>query len=155
MASISRLSVGRHEADPIDRFVDYFEGLTHEDVARIGDYYTSDVHFVDPFSDFRGLGTLAGIFNGMFTKMRDYRLEVHEHGMISDDTGFIRWTMSGYVKQLGKDPWIVEGSSLVRFNEDGLVREHIDYWDAASQMYERLPVIGWVLRKIRQKLAQH
>lgn len=155
MASISRLSDGQREAAPIDRFVDYFENLTHEDVAQIGRYYTDDVHFVDPFSDFRGLAVLAGIFEGMFTKMRDYRLTVHEYGMIGPDTGFIRWTMSGYVKALGKEVWEVEGVSLVRFAEDGRVREHIDYWDAASQMYERLPVIGWVLRRIRRKLAQH
>lgn len=155
MASISRLSDGQHEAAPIDRFVDYFEHLTLEDLSRIGAFYTEDVHFVDPFSDFRGLPMLEGIFNGMFTKMRDYRLTVHEYGMISADTGFIRWTMSGYVKQLGKEVWEVEGGSLVRFAEDGRVREHIDYWDAASQMYERLPVIGWILRRIRRKLAQH
>jgi steroid delta-isomerase len=155
MLSTSRLSDGPHEAAPIDRFIGFFEGLEQSDLGLIGDIYTDDVHFVDPFSDFHGLPTLTGIFEAMFTKMRDYRLEVHEFGMIGPDTGFVRWTMYGYVKQLGKDIWIVEGGSLVRFAEDGRVREQIDYWDAASQMYERLPVIGWVLRKIRQKLAQH
>jgi len=155
MASISRLSDGRQEAEPIERFVDFFEDMEQSDLAHIGDIYAEDVHFVDPFSDFHGLKTLAGIFEAMFTKMRDYKLVVHEYGMIGPDTGFVRWTMSGYVKQLGKDLWLVEGGSLVRFDAEGRVREHIDYWDAASQMYERLPVIGWVLKKIRLKLAQH
>lgn len=155
MGSISRLSAGQPAAEPIDRFIGFFEGLQQSDLAHIGDIYTEDVHFVDPFSDFRGLPTLTGIFEAMFTKMRDYELVVHEYGMIGPDTGFVRWTMSGYVKQLGKDVWEVEGGSLIRFADDGRVREHIDYWDAASQMYERLPVIGWVLKKIRQKLAQH
>lgn len=155
MPSTSRLSAGRPEAAPIERFVGFFEGLEQTDLVRIGDIYTDDVHFVDPFSDFHGLQTLTGIFEAMFTKMRDYRLEVHEFGMIGPDSGFVRWTMSGYVKQLGKDIWIVEGGSLVRFDSNGRVREHIDYWDAASQMYERLPVIGWILRMIRRKLAQH
>lgn len=155
MASISRLSVGQPEADPIDRFVGFFEGLQPADLDHIGDIYTDDVHFVDPFSDFNGLPALTRIFEAMFTKMREYDLQVHEFGMIGPDTGFVRWTMSGYVKQLGKDIWVVDGGSIIRFAEDGRVHEHIDYWDAASQMYERLPVIGWILKKIRMRLAQH
>ncbi|WP_416899096.1 MAG: nuclear transport factor 2 family protein [Minwuia sp.] len=139
----------------LDRFTGYFEGLAETDLARIGEIYTEDVHFADPFSDFRGLPTLTEIFRGMFTKMRDYRLVIDEAGMIGPDSGFVRWTMSGHVKQLGRDLWVVEGCSVIRFADDGRVREHIDYWDAASQMYERLPVIGWVLRKIRGRLAQH
>jgi steroid delta-isomerase len=155
MPSTSPLSDGPRNAVPIDRFVGFFEGLEQADLAGIGEVYTDDIHFVDPFSDFHGLQTLTGIFEAMFTKMQDYQLVVHEYGMIGPDTGFVRWTMSGYVKQLGKEKWVVDGGSLVRFAEDGRVREHIDYWDAASQMYERLPIIGWILRKIRMHLAQH
>jgi hypothetical protein len=33
------------------------------------------------------------------------------------------------------------------------VVEHIDYWDAAEQIYERLPVLGNVLRPIRERLG--
>lgn len=155
MHSISPLSAERPAAEPIEQFVGFFEGLSQDDLEHIGDIYTEDVHFVDPFSDFRGLAPLTGIFEAMFTKMRDYDLVVHEYGMIGPDSGFVRWTMSGFVKQLGKERWVVEGGSVIRFAEDGRVREHIDYWDAASQMYERLPVIGWVLKKIRHRLAQH
>ena len=155
MQSTSPSSAASHEDGRLDRFSAFFEGLKQDDLARIGEIYTEDVHFADPFSDFRGLETLTGIFEGMFTKMRDYRLVVDEAGMIGPDTGFIRWTMSGHVRQLGRDLWVVEGCSVIRFAGDGRVCEHIDYWDAASQMYERLPVIGWVLKKIRGRLAQH
>ncbi|WP_417514082.1 nuclear transport factor 2 family protein [Minwuia sp.] len=155
MPSTSPSSAASHATENLDRFVSYFEGMQQSDLDRLNQIYAEDVHFVDPFSDFTGLNTLHGVFEAMFTKMRDYRLAVLECGMISDDSAFVRWRMSGYVKQLGKDLWVVEGSSLIRFAGDGRVREHIDFWDAASQMYERLPVIGWVLRKIRGKLAQH
>jgi hypothetical protein len=43
--------------------------------------------------------------------------------------------------------------SEVQFDEAGSVRAHIDHWDAAGQLYEKLPVIGWILRRIRARLA--
>jgi len=30
---------------------------------------------------------------------------------------------------------------------------HRDYWDAAQELYEKFPVIGWVLRHLRKRLA--
>jgi len=37
----------------------------------------------------------------------------------------------------------------------GKVVEHIDYWDAAEQVYERLPLLGPILRRVRQRLGSH
>ena len=36
----------------------------------------------------------------------------------------------------------IHGASLITFNEAGLVSEHRDYWDAAEELYEKLPLIG-------------
>jgi hypothetical protein len=41
----------------------------------------------------------------------------------------------------------------VVFNDRGLVSEHVDYWDASEQFYMKLPVIGSILRFIRNKAA--
>jgi len=45
------------------------------------------------------------------------------------------------------------GLSRVVFNDRGLVSEHVDYWDASEQFYMKLPVIGSILRFIRNKAA--
>jgi hypothetical protein len=45
--------------------------------------------------------------------------------------------------------------SELRFAADGRVREHIDHWDAAAQVYERLPLIGGLMRLIRRRFASH
>lgn len=156
MPSPSPSSGGPREPDArLERFARYFEGLSPDNLDRLYEVYAGDVHFVDPFSDFRGVDTLRRVFEDMFDGMRDYRLTVDEAGMISADTGLVRWTMSGFVRPLGPEPWIVAGVSLIRFDAEGRVREHLDYWDAAGQMYERLPVIGWVLKRIRRRIAAH
>jgi hypothetical protein len=33
------------------------------------------------------------------------------------------------------------------------VRRHRDYWDAAEELYEKLPVIGVLMRAMRSRLA--
>ena len=40
----------------------------------------------------------------------------------------------------------------LRFNSDGLVVLHQDYWDSAGGFYDHLPVVGGLLAWIRSML---
>jgi hypothetical protein len=42
------------------------------------------------------------------------------------------------------------GMSHLRFDEKGMIVFHQDYWDS-SLVFERLPVIGFVLRWIKSR----
>jgi len=48
---------------------------------------------------------------------------------------------------------VVDGASYIRFDPDGPVVEHIDYWDPARQRYERVPVLGSLMRWLRRWLG--
>jgi hypothetical protein len=74
------------------------------------------------------------------------------HAAADDDTCLMEWRFEATLR--GR-PWAFEGMSLVRFTPDGRVSEHIDYWDAAAALYERLPIIGRLLMWIRRRLAVH
>jgi hypothetical protein len=41
----------------------------------------------------------------------------------------------------------------VRFAADGRVGWHRDYWDAAEELYEKLPLIGSLMRLLRRRGA--
>ncbi|MEK9754445.1 MAG: nuclear transport factor 2 family protein, partial [Rhodospirillaceae bacterium] len=60
------------------------------------------------------------------------------------------WRFSSTLR--GK-PWSFEGTSIVCFDAAGKVVEHVDHWDSAANFYERLPVIGWLLARLRTRLA--
>ena len=45
----------------------------------------------------------------------------------------------------------IVGATRLRFDAQGRVAEHRDYWDAAQELYEKLPLIGSVLRAIRRR----
>ena len=134
---------------PADAYIRFYETLspaTLPDLARVA---TVDVHFRDPFNDLRGVDEYQRVLGELLESVPDVKFTVG-HQAVDDDTCFIRWRMIGTLRGA---PWIVEGMSALRFAADGRVREHVDYWDAAAQFYERLPLIGGVLRFIRRRVG--
>jgi hypothetical protein len=48
---------------------------------------------------------------------------------------------------------VIHGATHLRFAPDGRIAYHRDYWDAANELYAKLPLIGPVMRWLRRKLA--
>ncbi len=135
---------------PQDRYRTYLETLTPATLASLEEYVAADVHFRDPFNDVVGIDGLYGVFAHMFENIQEVNFRV-EHEAIGDDVTLWHWTLCGVLRG---QPWKAEGASTLRFNAEGLVSAHLDHWDAAQNFYETLPVIGWVLRRIRSRLAR-
>ena len=136
----------------LKRYAEFFESLTADRVALLDQVMTEDVSFTDPFNSVRGIEQVRHVFVEMHAQFSDARFVVTHAAMADDDSGLLRWELDGKLRRTG-DPWHVEGMSQVRFGPDGRVSEHVDYWDAARQFYERLPVVGWLLRRIRARMA--
>jgi steroid delta-isomerase len=139
---------------PADAYIRYYEALSLATLSALDNVVTPDVRFKDPFNDVRGIEHYRRLLTKMFDAVPDVRFCVSQQA-VDGETCFIRWRCEGTIKAMGAAPWLVEGMSELRFAPDGRVREHIDHWDAASQFYERLPVIGWLLRLIRRRFASH
>jgi steroid delta-isomerase len=136
----------RHE-----RYRRYLETLTPESLAQLSVHVTPDVRFKDPFNDVRGVESMAAIFQHMFENIPEVRFTVR-HVMAEGDNCLMTWRFEG---KLRGRAWGFDGASALRFAPDGRVAEHIDYWDAAENFYEHLPLIGCLLRRIRRRLSNH
>jgi hypothetical protein len=44
---------------------------------------------------------------------------------------------------------VILGATYLEFSEQGLVTLHRDYWDAAEELYEKLPLIGGFMRWLK------
>lgn len=130
----------------------FFETLTPETLPGLDALVTEDVLFRDPFNDTRGAAAMRRIFTRMFAEIGDPRFHVSDFA-IGGDTAFLRWRFTGRSRNRGAGAITIEGVSEIVFAGDGRVRAHIDHWDAASQVYERIAILGWVIRKVRRKLA--
>lgn len=133
----------------LDAYVQFFEELSPETLDSLAQVTAPEVRFSDPFNDVRGRDAMRAVLADMFRKLGRPRFIV-THRAWDDDTAFLRWRMEA--RAFG-GPWTVEGMSEVRFDQDGLVREHVDHWDSGTQVYARLPVLGALIRMIRRRIA--
>ena len=132
-----------------DRYRRYLEDLSSATLGDLEAYVTADVRFKDPFNDVRGVDAMRRTFQHMFENVQ--HVKFHARDMASEGLMcFMSWHFVGTLR--GK-PWAFDGVSIIRFNEDGRVTEHIDHWDAASEFYEQLPFIGSLLAFLRRRLS--
>lgn len=137
-----------------DAYIAFYQRLTPDTVANLAEVAADDILFKDPFNEVRGRDRYAALLRKMFDAVPDIRFAV-SHRAITGDTCFLRWRSTGTLRALRSAPWVVDGMSELRFASDGRVREHVDHWDAAGQFYERIPVLGAVLRLIRRRVSAH
>ena len=72
--------------------------------------------------------------------------------LVDGDQAFLTWEFRFRFKRFDTSTWqTVRGGSHVVFNDQGLVNLHRDYWDAAEELYEKLPLLGGVMRWLKQR----
>jgi hypothetical protein len=132
-------------------YADAFERLRPDSLAEFEGLLAPNVRFVDPFNDVRGREAMMAVLRHMFDNVDLPRFAVLDIALGSE-AAYLRWRMTFRWK--GKAaPAAIEGMSEIGFDECGLVATHIDHWDAAGQLYEKVPLLGWLLTRLRRRLA--
>ena len=133
-----------------DAYLRFYETMSPDTLDELDALVTPYVRFTDPFNDVRGPEAMRHIFMDMFKKVQGPRFYV-TYKAYDGNVLLVRWRFSGHVEAFGKDPWVVEGVSEIHIDADGRISAHIDHWDAAAQLYERLPLVGPLFRFIRRR----
>ena len=133
----------------LNSYIIFFEQMKREDLVRLPDFFADQARFKDPFNDVTVIEQINKVFHHMFETLDTPKFIIDE-AVLESDVAYIKWNFTGAsnAKQLK-----LVGLSRVVFNDRGLVSEHVDYWDASEQFYMKLPVIGSILRFIRNKAA--
>lgn len=72
---------------------------------------------------------------------------------VSGGNYYFRWTMDTRMKHLAKGKTIrTIGMTLVRFDPQGRVLLHQDFWDSAQGVWDHVPVLGTVIRWIQSRI---
>jgi hypothetical protein len=131
--------------------VAYFENLAPDNLAQIDQYYATQARFKDPFNDVTGLLEIRRIFEHMFVALVEPRFVVTAQ-ICQGSQCFLTWEFRfqfrGFHK--GREQVILGASHLV-LDEQGLVTLHRDYWDAAEELYEKLPWVGALMRWLKRR----
>ena len=134
----------------VDKFVTVFSDMQYDTVHRINDIYEPHIVFVDPFHEIHGLQRLAEYFAEMYENVAHCEFRFNEQ-YTKEKSAALFWTMSLRHKTFDKHNTIeVNGSSLIRFGEK--IHFHQDYFDAGALIYERVPLVGKVIKTIKARV---
>ncbi|MGK5063221.1 nuclear transport factor 2 family protein [Janthinobacterium sp. LB3P112] len=131
------------------RLVAFYEHLSIESLAQLATVYAPEAHFKDPFNQVVGHAAILAIFEHMFVQVDAPRFVVLE-SLGQGEQAFLTWEFRFRMKRLVSGEQCIRGATHVRFDTQGRVVLHRDYWDAAEELYEKLPVLGPFMRMLRR-----
>ncbi|HWS25201.1 MAG TPA: nuclear transport factor 2 family protein [Xanthomonadales bacterium] len=142
------------ESDALARFARFFSDFSPDKVERLVDQtYAADVWFNDTLKTLHGRDALRSYLKHSAQAVQSCRVEILD--TLSNDRGdyYVRWTMVIRFKRFkpGEDTQTI-GMSHLRFDRDGLVRLHQDYWDSSAGLFEHIPLLGAAIRAIKRRV---
>ena len=136
--------------DP-EALIRWFENLSQETLDQVPRFYAADAEFKDPFNEVHGVDAIAHIFRHMFTQVDEPRFVIGSRFSGADGM-MLLWDFHFRSRgPLAPQAISVRGATHLRFDAQGKVILHRDYWDAAEELYAKLPLIGWLMRGLQRQ----
>ena len=128
-----------------------FETLTPQRVADVLALYHPQARFKDPFNEVQGHEAIAQIFHHMYRSLERPHFVVTGQA-VDGDQAFLIWEFCFQFRGVrASELQTVRGATHLLFDAQGLVTLHRDYWDAAEELYEKLPVLGSLMRWLKAR----
>jgi esterase/lipase superfamily enzyme len=138
--------------DIIDKLQEVFAVLNATNIDLLDDVYTTDVQFHDPAHTITGLAKFKQYTANLYQNVTSCTFKFKN---IERFTGgaVLEWDMLLQHPKLNKGIiFTVPGVSLVRYTDK--IYFHHDYFDLGAMLYERLPLIGSVIKYIKRNLGK-
>lgn len=139
----------RTDDERVQRLVRYFEAFTVADLERLREIYVDDASFKDPFNDVASRCEIVSVYRHMFATLDAPRFAIGT-AIAQGDECFLTWDFHFRLRD-GR-PMTVRGGSHLRLAPDGRIAMHRDYWDAAEELYEKLPLLGSLMRWLKRRV---
>jgi hypothetical protein len=132
-------------------YVAVLENLSSENLNSLCNITAEGFSFKDPFNHTHTQADFIAIMEDMFQRLSLVRFQVHS-SVQQGQHAFIYWTFYGDSSFTAE--FSFEGVSRIEANDSGKVMLHHDFWDG-SELMEKLPLLGAVIRKLRKKLSHN
>ena len=127
-----------------------YENLTPQTMIDLMAFYDPRAKFKDPFNEVCGTKAIQKIFDDMFIKLDQPRFIVSSV-VSGDHQAALQWEFHFQLKGRSESQ-LIKGSTWLEFNQAGLISNHRDYWDAAEELYEKIPLLGSLMRWLKRKI---
>jgi ketosteroid isomerase-like protein len=137
----------------IKRWQSLLGDLSTENVqGKVDAVYSADAFFNDTLKTLLGAAAIEDYLVET-AELLDYGRVAFEDVAISGEDVYVRWRMVYRSKVLSKKQDIVTiGMTHLRFNRDGKVSLHQDFWDSTRGIFEHVPIVGAGIRMVKKRL---
>ena len=114
--------------------------------AKVREVYAPGAWFNDTIATEVGIDAIEKYLLKTAEGAEKVSAEIQDVAVSGPDC-YVRWTMEIRAKNLaGGQPIITEGISQLRFDSEGRIVLHQDFWNPASGIYQHLPALGPAIR---------
>lgn len=117
--------------------------------AQWRELYDENVHFQDPTQERQGIAAYIAAQDGLMQRCDDVFLAPGAIA-IEGDTAFVEWEMGLKIKGI---EFLYPGTSRLRFNGEGKVCDHRDYFDFVGPTFAPVPVVGGFVRWLYKRFV--
>jgi len=141
------------EAAALERLRAFFSPLSEQGVrAMAGQVYAPDAFLNDTLKTVVGGAAIEEYFVETARRTRHVSVEFLDVARSGRDY-YLRWSMTVEADRLnGGRPLVSQGMSHMRFDPQGRVVLHQDYWDSAAGLFEHLPLLGRLIRAVKARI---
>lgn len=137
----------------LSAFLAFYNQLSHQGLQSLKDLYHIEIEFIDPVHHLQGRQQLQDYFEHAYQRLTYCQFSMVSHSA-SAECGFISWQMTLQHPAINKGRTIVvPGCTELRWQQ-GLISYHRDYYDLTDLVYQHLPVLGYIINKIKHKMAK-
>ena len=139
----------------VARFAALYGDLSVANVqARVREVYAPDAWFNDTIATEVGIEAVAKYLRKTAGGAEKIEAKLTDTAVSGSDV-YVRWTMEIRTKNLaGGAPIITEGMSQLRFDREGRIVLHQDFWNPAAGIYQHLPLLGPAIRLVNGLIAK-
>jgi steroid Delta-isomerase len=140
-------------SERLQRIVDFYESLSEASLPALRELYANNAYFKDPFNEVNDIAAIEHIFAHMFVASHEPRFVVLSQ-IENGHEAFLTWEFKFRIRRYKPDvEQTMRGASHLRFDDANRVTFHRDYWDAAEEFYEKLPLIGSMIRFVKRRVG--
>lgn len=114
--------------------------------------YAENAYLNDTLVTHYGPEEIKKYFLATAETMTSFELTIDD-AIKSGSDYYVRWTMVFSAPKIGGGaPIHSVGMSQIRFNDEGKVAFHQDFWDSGQNIYGQIPVVGGMIGIIQKRL---
>ncbi len=142
------------EKAALERFTNFLKNVGNKDYLEkeTAKTYAQGAFLDDTIVTHNGPEEIQQYFIQTAATMTKFELTILDTARSGSDY-YIRWKMIFAAPKLSKgSPIHSVGMSQVRFNSKGQVTFHQDFWDSGKNIYGHIPVVGGLIKIIRNRM---